>query len=571
MEDKLFTLTTEIKNIKSHYSTKGVSFKVIKPITVIAGPNGEGKSNLLEAILFGIGNFIERSTKLKEESSFSKKVTLSQSPYITTSYREMLFTDLIKKGLHPKKSEINLPERLSPKEVVTFGKRQAEITTIVKRVSGNTAALVGKSSVIFEHGKYKASIEKNKLKHLDLIYINTDNILYDFFVKYIGQEYTNEISKIAGTRGKTEYYNKILNYFPNENDRLIRDVDSGKFEEKYNRGKFLTSCLPTGAKKECLLYAIGILNEKHKEKSDWLSVILIDEIEAGLHISRNKKIIDAIISAYQKNEVLQNHIKIILTTHSPVIYSELQKHSELVDTYFILREPNNSSIIYKKGDVVENKELFEKRILTELGLNVYELPNKILFVEGPTDKLFFEKIFKDAFIQPFYTCNISRTVRDFISSFPIVRSKEYSVLVDKNGLRQIQNHINEIQNDTELEISFKDSDIGCNSLEEFIFDIDVSGGGNVSTIWNKIESKINTWNQVLVEEEKININFQKVRTHLEPNGREGLRTFLEKNIKKNQKLRYLYSFIGCKYKDLLSEEKIDLLKKFARFSKIKLN
>lgn len=569
-QDKQYNVTTDLKNVKSHYGEDGVKFEANKPITVIAGPNGEGKSNLIEGILFGIGNFIERSPKLNKESSFFKEVKVSDNPRIRTTFKEIVLSDLIKKGLHPKKSEIGLPERFLPNEMVSYGKTVATISTSIHGISDKSTSLISKSNVSISRYDYEANIDKNGLEHFDLIYLNTDSDLSDFFVKYVGQIYTEEINKIQGKKGQNEYFQKILNYFPNEKDRLIQDVDSGRFEEKYYRGKFISSSLPTGAKKECLLYVLGILREMHQTKKDWLSVIVVDEIESGLHMNRKKRIIDALIAAFHNDPILRNHVKFIFSTHSPVIYSELQKHDDVVDIYFVLRERNKPSIIYKQGELVEDQELVEKRILSELGLNVYELPNKILFVEGPTDKLFFQEIFDDAFIQPFYTCNINQMVRDFIIAFPIVRSKEYKILVDKNGMRQIEIHVDEIEQDTNLNLSFKASHIGANSLEEFIFDIDVSGGGNVSTIWNKIESKIEQWNQLLDEDYQININFTELRGNLEPKGRDGLRVFLEKNIKKNQKMRYIYSVIGANYKQMLSVENVELLKKFSKEARLKM-
>ncbi|MDX2361514.1 MAG: AAA family ATPase [Crocinitomicaceae bacterium] len=570
MEDKSYSITTELKNVKSHYGAAPISFEANKPLTVIAGPNGEGKSNLIEAILFGLGNYIGRSIKLKKESSFFKEISISSSPSIKTSFNEMVFSDLIKKGLHSKKSEISFPERFLPQEMISHGKSQATITTTIHRISKRTTGVVGRSKLVVKKAGYDASIEKNTLEHLDLIYLNTDNILNDLFVKFVGQSYTEEINKIQGKRGQNLYFRKILDYYPEENDRLIQDVESGKFEEKYNSGKFISSSLPTGAKKECLLYMMGILRQMHSDKTDWLSVIVIDEVESGLHVNRKKKIVDALISAIQNDDVLKNHVRIILSTHSPVIYSELQKHPEIVDTYFILRDVNKPSVVYKQGDDVGNSELFEKRILSELGLNVYDLPGKLLFVEGPTDKLFFNEVFNEVHIQPFYTCNINKMVRDFISAFPIVRSKEYNVIVDKNGLRQLKDHIAEIENDSNLKITFHVGNIGYNSMEEFMFGVDISGGGQPSTIWNKIEQKISKWNKLLGKDEQININIKSVRAALEKRGREGLKVFFETTIKKNKKMRFMYSLIGRRYKEFLNEKEIDILLELKRTSHLKL-
>ncbi len=569
MENRLYTVTSVINNVKSHFGPDGVQIEIKKPITVIAGPNGEGKSNLLDAIVFGLGMYISKSTKLKKESSFFKPIQLSSKPYIHTTFEEMIFTDIVKKGLHSKKSDIGFPERYQVDEMLSFNKTSGSILTVVQRVSERYSGIIGKSTVTLNKYNYSTRIDKNALEHLDLIYLNSDNSLNDLFVKFIGQSYTEEINKIRGKRGQNEYFENILNYYPGE-DRIIQDVESGRFEEKYTEGRFISNSLPTGAKKECILYLLGILKEKHRSKKDWLSVIIVDELEAGLHINRKKKIIDALISAISKDEMLRNHIKLVITTHSPVMYSELQKFPDLVDTFFVLREKGKSSTLHKQSHPNLKQELIEKRILSELGLNVFELPNKILFVEGPTDKLFFEKVFTDVFIQPFHTSNINSVLKDFLSSFPMARSKEYLAVVDKNGLPQIKKGIAELKDNTNTQIAFKVDDIGVNSLEEFLFGIDISSSSNVSTVWNKIEIKINGWNTQLEDEDKVNIDFVRARKNLESKGRDGLRTFLERNIKKNLKARHLYAFLGNSFRKNLTSENTELIRKLGKDHKLKI-
>lgn len=564
-----YEIEVKFNNFKSHYSQEGVKFKASKPITVIAGPNGEGKSNLIEALLLGVGNHINSSSKLKKGSSFNEEVLINKSPEIKTTYSEILFDDLVKKGLHSKKSVISYPERFSPKDVVSFNKKVSNISTVVNRKLNGLSRQLIKSDLKISKFRYSTKIRKNEIDHLDLIYLNNDMSITDLFVKYVAQTYTEEINSIQGTRGKTEYYDSILNYFPEEG-RIIRDVDNGKFEEKYMKQRFITSSLPTGAKKECLLYIMGMLSKKHQNKKDWMSVILVDEIESGLHITRKKKLVDALINACKKDEYVKNHMRLILTTHSPIIYSELNKHPELVDTHYVLREPNKSSIIHKTDQIFEGNGLVEKKILSELGLNVYDIPNQILFVEGPTDKLFFNQVFDQVYIQPFYTCNINKVLQDFISSFPITRSKEYLSLVDKNGLKSLNEDVEKLISNDELGISFKTDEIGFNSLEEFIYGIDVSSGGKDSTIWNKIEKKEKEWSKLLPDELSGKLNARLARRKLERKGRDGIRSYFERNIKRNKNLRELYTFVGENYKDMLEQSERDKITKLSNKWKLKI-
>ena len=55
----------QISNFKSYFGDQ-VSLKITKPITIIAGPNGQGKTNLLEAMLVVLANFVNRSYKFKK-------------------------------------------------------------------------------------------------------------------------------------------------------------------------------------------------------------------------------------------------------------------------------------------------------------------------------------------------------------------------------------------------------------------------------------------------------------------------------------------------------------------------
>jgi len=155
-----YDLEFEIKNIKSHYGTNGLKFKVSKPITVIAGPNGEGKSNLLEAMLYGIGKYIQRSNRLKLSSSFLKEVVLSNNPRIKANLADLVFKDNLLRGLRKKKMNEVMPERLSPSNMVSYGKRSGSIEFKISRVSDQNKRVILSSSEL-KFGKGKISGQKN--------------------------------------------------------------------------------------------------------------------------------------------------------------------------------------------------------------------------------------------------------------------------------------------------------------------------------------------------------------------------------------------------------------------------
>ena len=566
--DKLYTLEFDINNIKSYYGQPPLKLSVSKPITVIAGPNGEGKSNLLEAMLYGIRTYIKHSTKLKSRSSFFKNIILSKSPNIVANFNNMVFTDLVKRGFLRTSTGQLLPERLNPTEMISYDKNRGKILFSVKRYSSKKrVALVSKSAITFiRNEEYQHRIEKNMLNKLDLFYLNTDTGLNDFFVKYVGQEYSKQIAKRRGVNPKGRYHREILSIFKNEGDRLIRDVEDGEFEEVNTRGKFMTSSLPTGAKKESFLYLLGILKEKYKSLDDWIAIFLIDEFESGLHINRQKKIIDALINSYSQDSVLKNHVKIILTTHSPVIYSELSKNTELVDVYYTLRQPNLPSVVVNKYDSLEDKDnrLVEKKILTELGLNIFDLPNKILFVEGPTDKFFFQNIFTDIGIQPFRGGNIPQVISDLLVSLTIARTKDYLILVDKNKIDKINSDVEKIKiENSKPNINILTNNIDFNSIEEFIFDINIERRTAHEMTWNHIQEKIELFNNILTNnsEKLFNFNIENKRSALNSKGMKGIAIFFN-DLKKNHK--EFYSSVGKYWREMLSESNITFIKDYQK-------
>jgi predicted ATPase len=486
----MLSVEFKLSNVKSHYQKDPITFSIEKPISIIAGPNGEGKSNLLEGFLWGISKFIDRSNAHRSKSSFTKEIDINKLKGHPLSFKKIVFTDLLQKSFYRKSL---LPERLLASSMLSFGMKKGYCNFKINRDAkiGEGKVNLAESTTVFK----KSNIEtngnyKNEIGQLDLFYINSDSYLNDFFVKFVGHEFSEALGKKSGNIPKMEYHKKILGFFP-EDGQLINDVDTGRFQEKYSTGQFLTSSLPTGAKKECLLYMMGILKERYKGRKDWMAVFLVDEIESGLNINREKKMADALIEVYLQEPELQNHIKIIATTHSPVIYSELSKHNELVDVHYVLRVPNKPTIVVNSKEDVQDKKIIEKRLLTELGLNIFDLPHKILFVEGKTDKLFFDEIFNDVGILPFRGGSVPEIVRDLILAHSIARTRDYCVLVDKNILVKVKKDMDGVMEDDDSgDINIKLEALGFNSLEEFIFDVNVGGQAHAETLCNRIEEKI---------------------------------------------------------------------------------
>lgn len=538
-----------ISNFKSYFGDP-ILFKITKPITIIAGPNGEGKTNLLEAMLVVLANFVNHSPKIKKEALFTTDVKISTKPEISTTFYELIFSNLIKKALSGLPRKIYFSERLNPQNIMPFKKKSGNIAMRILKLSDEGKKKnLAEATLPITRSPFKLKKYSRKLDHLEVLYLDSDVALTDLFVKAVGQEFSNQFNKIQGVGEKNRFLEGILSLFPN--NRLISDIEKGEFKEIYlNKANlFLMSNLATGAKKECILYLLGILAEKHKKKKDWLAIFLIDGIEDGLHVSRQRNFAEALIKAFNKNEELKKHIKIVITTHSPVIYSELMRYPEHVDVYFVFRNHNESSKIFPWDGKIGDKFL-EKRILTELGLSIYELPERIVFVEGKTDRIFWSKILEyNARVFHLTGASIPNILQDLMSSFPLARSKRYWIVVDQSGRKKIEKDVKAIKSKVNININVLDTDF--NSLEELIFDVNL-GSEEPSDAWNKIEKRVEELREKVEESEKaiIEINVKAAREKLEKKGKDGLRYFFESLKNKDN----FYKVIGKNWSQLLKEK-----------------
>ena len=107
-----------IRDYKSYFGSDWASITIDKPITIIAGPNGEGKTNYLEAMFYVLSQYINWSSKLSKNSILKEKVIVSdrykhqnKKINLQTSLYEYIFSDFLCKDLHPAKKTIEEPER----------------------------------------------------------------------------------------------------------------------------------------------------------------------------------------------------------------------------------------------------------------------------------------------------------------------------------------------------------------------------------------------------------------------------------------------------------------------------
>lgn len=561
MTDRTYQLALSVRNYKSYYD--GVTqLHLRKPLTVLAGPNGEGKSNLLEALLIPATEFISAAHKFRTTSLFNREVPVSNSPDVSLSYYDLIFKDHLLRSMYKAKSEVGLPRRFDPAAVVSDGKRVCELSFTISREKDGREKALGKYTSRFQTQEHsKSGIETNNLDDFDILYANSDSLLTDFMVHLFSNEIIRQWEGIPGARKKADYVQSVLSYFPEANERLIQDVSEDGFLERFlgETDRFLRQNLATGAKKEALIYLIGLVLARFNADKDNLLLVILDEIESGINVLRQKLIVDSLLHVLSEFPDKREQVKIVLSTHSPVIFSELGKEEKLADVYYVLRDDNAPSQLFNaRSD--EWPRAVEKKVLLELGLNVFDLPRRIIFVEGETDQLFLEHVFGDCHVTPLHGGSLPKILRQLLATMRLAWEKQYTVVVDSDKLDSIEADVDRIQERYEGDVKIDATSHGYGSLEEFLLGVDLSEAVNAKTLWTRIEDRFEDVNRSLEELglEDLRYDIASIRAELESQKKNGVERFVG-SLKGNDRL---YRLFGEHWRKLLPDSSQEFISDF---------
>ena len=135
--------------------------------------------------------------------------------------------------------------------------------------------------------------------------------------------------------------------------------------------------------------ALAIFNSKGKYSvKSHLNCLLFDEIDASLHPSMTKKLIDVV-----QEHFLPRGIRVILTTHSPTTVALSPENS----LYLMVKE-NGKTIFQKTNKSDALRELLDGVRSVDIRCEV----KRYIFTEAITDRLFYSEVY--------------RLLRDYISS-----------------------------------------------------------------------------------------------------------------------------------------------------------
>jgi len=532
-----YRLEITLQDIKSFYG-KDNKFSFSKPINIIVGKNNSGKSNILYAISYFFIKAVEKTI-----------------PSLKVGREFMIF------------DKYSIPNHiLSFSSIVTQGKKEGKTTVKISKE---------KDGKVITPNYLSGELTINAQGSDQLVSFNFDHSIdfIDFLlwspqtISSLTQKLINKIAqltnKIRGERAKGAFSTEITDMV-SKNIMGIKDFD---FQNQQIHDEYLEDFIDikltcAGFQKIMLLQYLCYL-KKLKETyglREWLALILIDEIENGLEFSRQRSISNQIID-YIKQNNLQENIQVLLTTHSPIIYSSFlklsKKYPQMIDIFYVLRAPEGKSVIMNKNNAIDELlgEDLNRLIEMELGLSIYDLPSAVVFVEG-NDKFYIEGVLekhkiKDVKVYPVWG-SPPEQIWDLIKDNLLSYTRKVILFFDEDKKEEMEEKIKKLKRHSINEI--KSFYFGPKELEFFIYGEAEDNEKETKNIKDTID-KIKDRCQKDKKDAKI---IEGVLRDLDNKGYQELKGAKE-----------LYKLLGKYYDTYLSEEKKRLLEKFIRELSIK--
>jgi len=323
-----------------------------------------------------------------------------------------------------------------------------------------------------------------------------------------------------------------------------------------------------GIKRTSILTYLAYLGELKRKgfiEENFISVILIDEIEQGLHPPKQRAIA-RMIEEY--TEDIRKNIKLIISTHSPIIWREFikiyNKNPEIIDISYVFRTEGGSTGICRKGEAKADEQ--EKILEIELGFSLYEMPRVVIFCEGRTDEEFLKGILEREVEErkeelsfnlleevDIYECKApylpSVIENQLKRGRPISYTRKVLFVGDEDQEEGRKKKIEEL-NKVAKNFEIKDISFAPKNLEHFIF----GEAKNNSEQIENIKSVLDRLLKHCYENDKRKI--------------EGLLKIIKEkklNYEKIKKHKEIYRIIGRYWREVLSQEKEKTIKEIIDF------
>lgn len=315
---------TKIKT-KIPYSNKEVDINVDGKTLILTGGNGCGKTQLLDLIY----------SKLKTAVIERENYNLTQLQSNIKSYEYSLAT------LGPADKDYNFY-----KEIIEEHTQKIEETKNPTLVFNNleefivnyqdlTALLIQFDAIRKSDIAKPSSVSSiSKLREQDLSFMrqthtkNSTSVLFEeFLVTNIANQAFSESIKINNNPDEAnrieKWFNKLesdlQNLFEDDDLKLVFKSDDFSFEiHQDGKEPYTFQSLSSGFSSIMTVYAdlITKISLRSIDPENLTGIVLIDEIDAHLHVSLQKKILAFLTTAFPK-------VQFIVTTHSPFVVSSV--------------------------------------------------------------------------------------------------------------------------------------------------------------------------------------------------------------------------------------------------------
>ncbi|MFL7009377.1 AAA family ATPase [Enterovibrio norvegicus] len=310
---------------KIPYSNKEVDINVNGKTLILTGGNGCGKTQLLNYLYEKLNDRIVKKEntsleQLKQEKASYEQVMERDGPASKSydSWAQQLKNTILK--IEESKQP---PIILSDLEEFVL-KHKAFEAILLPFEAGRKSDILKPSSVT----SLSRLKEKDRSAAIGLHNKQTASSLFEeFLVTSIANQAFSESKKINNDPVEAERIDKwfkkleadLQNLFEDEELRLVFQSDSFSFEiHQPHKDPYTFQSLSSGFSSIMAVYAdlITKVSLRLIDPDDLTGIILIDEIDAHLHVSLQKKILAFLKNAFPK-------VQFIVTTHSPFVVSSV--------------------------------------------------------------------------------------------------------------------------------------------------------------------------------------------------------------------------------------------------------
>ncbi|EKO3992788.1 ATP-binding protein [Vibrio fluvialis] len=313
---------TKIKT-KIPFSNKNVDIEVNGKTLILTGGNGCGKTQLLSYVFEKLNDKVvnrnNHSIQQLRDNVSAYDLAIKRDGPTNRAYDSWVSQ---KESALKKIEELNNPP-LELSDLESYILHYKELRGVLLQFEAGRKSDILKASSVSPIDNLK---EKDR-KTLTGQQKTTSSIFEEFLITSIANQAFSESKKINNNPEEAERIDKwfkklesdLQNLFEDEELKLVFKSDSFSFEiHQQNKEPYTFQTLSSGFSSIMAVYAdlITKVSLRSIDPEELTGIVMIDEIDAHLHVSLQKKILSFLTGAFPK-------VQFIVTTHSPFVVSSV--------------------------------------------------------------------------------------------------------------------------------------------------------------------------------------------------------------------------------------------------------